>query len=107
MTPATAERERCYAWVLISDGLTVPDRSYVLRRLVRGRAGAPVPEQRSFMSEVAEEDDGGRRAELIFWYGAPENVDRGAAKELGVEILTTGTGDWPELPVGWSRRGRR
>lgn len=98
-------RQRVFAWVTLPEGLTIPDRSHVLRRIVRERDGAPVPEGRSFLNVTAEEDDGGRSAEMVFWYGRPENFDREAAEEHGVELLAAPrVADRPELPDGWRHR---
>lgn len=95
-----SERKRCYCWVAMPAGSTIPDRTYVLRRIVRQREGAPVPERRSFLrSSSARVDGEDRRAEVVFWLGRPKNLDREAAEEYGVEILTEpSVASEPELP---------
>lgn len=95
-----SDRERVYVWAAVPEGLTLPDRSHVLRRIVRQREGTPVPERRTFLRSSSTRVEGeDRSAELIFWLGTPENLDREAAEQHGVEILTEPTvATEPELP---------
>ena len=95
-------RERCYAWAAVPKGLTAPDRSYILRRILRERDGAPVPERRSFLrSSSARVDGDDRRAEMLFWLGVPANFNHAAAAEHGVELLAgPSVASAPELPEG-------
>lgn len=101
-----SDRVRCYAWIAGAQGSTAPDRSHLLKQVVSHEGDVPFPEKRTWMGAFAEEDDGDGRAELIYWYGSPESLDREAAEENGLEVLSSGTGEWPAPPEGWSRTSR-
>lgn len=102
-----AESESCpptkgrqYAWIKGLRGSSIPDRSYVLRRIVDITGCSVTP---SYIAK-AKDEDGEIVADLIYWYGPADAFRREVAEEeFDLTVLSVGSSEWPPLPDGYER----
>lgn len=98
------EPRRCYVWIT-GLPLSIPDRSFVLRRAfwhedpLEGPATPP-----GFIASA--ENGEGDEARLVYWYGEPDHLDESVLEEHGCRAHNWSTGEWASPPRGYRKDGR-